>query len=189
VIRKTVGLKGEKLTGDWRKFHEELYKLWFSCCIIMAHFTRHSAERHCVSRVRVYSTSTTFSSDHRIIIVVSADVGIKLALASTFGLASSRTLSWASVCYLTSWQLRNILIFLELFYRSAWRRASSCEADVDSAQRSSSALGLWMKCLAVVERDIAMELDWTWRAYCMASSVAEPSSDRFFSFGTPELEC
>jgi hypothetical protein len=27
VIRKTVGLKGEKLTGDWRKFHEELYKL------------------------------------------------------------------------------------------------------------------------------------------------------------------
>jgi hypothetical protein len=41
---------------------------------------------------------------------------------------------------------------------------------VPSARRSSSALR--GRCLAVVERDKSMMVDWTSRAVCMASSVA-----------------
>jgi hypothetical protein len=39
---------------------------------------------------------------------------------------------------------------------------------------------------AVVERDISSKVDWTWRADCMASSVAGSNSDDFFPVGTPE---
>jgi hypothetical protein len=37
------------------------------------------------------------------------------------------------------------------------------------------------KCEAVFERDISRKVDWTWRTYCMASSVAGSNSGRFLS--------
>lgn len=46
-----------------------------------------------------------------------------------------------------------------------------------SARRSSKAeLG---KCPAMVACNICKKVDWTWRADCMASSVAESNSDDF----------
>jgi hypothetical protein len=54
-----------------------------------------------VLRVRVCSTSTTVISGYGIILMLSANVGIKCASASAFGLVSSGTLSWAPICYLT----------------------------------------------------------------------------------------
>jgi hypothetical protein len=131
-----------------------------------------------VLHVRVCSTSTTVTSGHGIILMVSANVGILSATASAFGLVSSGTLSWAPICYWTGWMLNDIVIFWKLFYRGY----SSCEAEVVvSARRSSSAL--WGRCPAVVERDISRKVDWTWRADFIASSVAVSYSDRFFSYG------
>jgi hypothetical protein len=54
-----------------------------------------------VLRVRVRSASTTVTSGHGIILMLSANVGIKSASASAFGLVSSGTLSWAPICYMT----------------------------------------------------------------------------------------
>jgi hypothetical protein len=42
------------------------------------------------------------------------------------------------------------------------------------------ALPLWGRCPAVVERDISRNVELTWRADCMVSSVAESNSDGFF---------
>jgi len=46
----------------------------------------------CLLRVRLCPASATFTSAHRIIIMLSPNVGIKSASASAFGLASSGTL-------------------------------------------------------------------------------------------------
>jgi hypothetical protein len=135
--------------------------------------------------MRVCSTSTAVTSGHGIILMLSANVGIKSASASAFGLVSSGTLSWAPICYLTGWLLNDIVIFWELFYWAACRCASSCFAEVVvSARRSSSAL--WGRCPAVIERDITRKVDLTWRVDCMASSVAGSNSDGFFPVGTPK---
>jgi hypothetical protein len=63
------------------------------------------------------STSTTVTSGHGIIPMLSANVGIKSGSASAFELVSSGTLSWAPICYLTGWLLNYIVIFWKLFYR------------------------------------------------------------------------
>jgi hypothetical protein len=110
-----------------------------------------------VLRLRVCWTSTTVTFGYGIILILSANVGIKSASASAFGLVSSGTL-WAPICYLTGWLLGDIVIF--------W---------------SSSAL--WGRCPAVVERDVSGKVDGTWRADCMASSVAGSNSDGFSSCG------
>jgi hypothetical protein len=47
------------------------------------------------------STSTTVTSGHGIILMLSANVGIKSTSASAFGFVSSGTLLWAPICYQT----------------------------------------------------------------------------------------
>jgi hypothetical protein len=52
-------------------------------------------------RVRVSLTSTTVPSGHGIILMLSANVGMKSAAASAFAVVSSEILSWVIICYLT----------------------------------------------------------------------------------------
>lgn len=54
-----------------------------------------------ILRVSVYSTSTTVTASFGIILMLCANVSIKFASASVYGLVSSGTLSWAPICYLT----------------------------------------------------------------------------------------
>jgi hypothetical protein len=102
----------------------------------------------CLLRVRLCPASATFTSAHRIIIMLSPNVGIKSASASAFGLASSGTL-WAPSCYLTDQMLNDIAIFLKLYYQGCfkacfWLWGSCC------GRRSPSAL--CGRCLTVAER-------------------------------------
>jgi hypothetical protein len=137
-----------------------------------------------VLRVRVCSASTTVTSGHGIILMLSANVGIKSTSASAFGLVSSGTLSWAPICYWTVWLLNDIVIFWKLFYRGClkmclylWGR--SCGFSTTELQRTmgkTSGSG-WTRHIQ------EGKVDWKWRADCMASSVAGSNSDGFFSCG------
>jgi len=152
--------------------------LWMSCFYTKFYWQH-------VLHMRVCSVSITITSGHRIIFMLSANVGIKSTSVSAFGLVSSGTLSWApsatwqADCSKISWFSWNCST------GAAWKRVSSSKADdVGSAQRSSRALqGI---CLAVVECDISRKVDWTWRAECMASSVVGPNSNGLYPVGTPE---
>jgi hypothetical protein len=59
-------------------------------------------QRKHVFRLRVWSTSTTVACGHGIIFMLSANLVIKSASFTAFGLESSRTLSWAQ-CSTISW--------------------------------------------------------------------------------------
>jgi hypothetical protein len=81
-------------------------------------FTQHSADRWSVFYVwGCVPTSTIVTSGHGIILMLFADVCVKSASASAFGLLPSGTLSWAPSCDLTGWLLNDIVIFWKLFYR------------------------------------------------------------------------
>jgi hypothetical protein len=62
--------------------------------------------------VKECSTSTAVNPRHGIILMLSANVGIKSA--SAFGLESSRTLSWAPICCLRGWVLNDIVVLEEV---------------------------------------------------------------------------
>jgi hypothetical protein len=119
------------------------------------------------------------SSGHGIILMLSADVGIRSTSVSAFGLELLRTVY---NCSIVSW------IYGNCSTGAAWRRASSCSAEVvDSAwQRSKS---LWERCPAGVECDIPRKMDWMSRANCMASLVARLKSVEFLPVETPEGSC
>jgi hypothetical protein len=61
--------------------------------------------------LRICPKSTTVISGHRTILTLSANVGVKSASVSAFGLESSETLSWAPNFYMTGWLLNDIMIF------------------------------------------------------------------------------
>jgi hypothetical protein len=110
-----------------------------------------------VLRLRVCSTSTTVTSGHRIILMQSANVGIKSASASALGLL----LSWAPICYLTGWLLNNIVIFWKRFYRGCLGKLSGSG---------------WTRYIQEGGLDVG-------GADCMASSIAGSNSDVFFFVG------
>jgi hypothetical protein len=96
-------------------------------------------------------------------LMLSENVGVRSASASTFGLESSETLSWDPVFYLTGWVLHDILIFW-----AARRCASSRETGVVVSARWSSGV-LRGRCPTVLERDIFRKVDMTSRADCARS--------------------
>jgi hypothetical protein len=68
-----------------------------------------------VLRVRVCSASTS-RLWAQVILILSANVGIKSASASALGLKLSKSLSWVPFCNLTGWFLNDITIFLKVLY-------------------------------------------------------------------------
>lgn len=123
-------------------------------------------------RVMVCSTSITVTTRHRIILVLPANMGIMCT--SAFGLASLGTLSRAAICYLTGW------FYWNRSTGTAWKCASSCEAEaVVSTRRSSSTL--WVRCLALGEFDTSSKVHRTRRAYYVAYSVIGSNSEKFLS--------
>jgi hypothetical protein len=61
-------------------------------------------------RVRMCSPYTTVTSGHWVILMLSANVDVKSASVSAFGLVMSETLPWAPDSYLTGWLLSDILL-------------------------------------------------------------------------------
>jgi hypothetical protein len=67
----------------------------------------------------------------------------------------------------------------------AWRCASNCETEVLVwARRSSNPLR--GRCVAVAWHDLSRKVNLTWKADCVASSVAGSNSNRFFTLGISE---
>jgi hypothetical protein len=62
------------------------------------------------------STSTTVTSGNKIILMLSANVGINSTSALKFALKLSRTLLQAPVCCVRAWVQNNIALFCKLFY-------------------------------------------------------------------------
>jgi hypothetical protein len=104
-------------------------------------YTTFCGQRKRDLRVRVCSTSTAVTSGHGLILMLSANVGIKSASASAFGLVSSGSLSWAPICYLTCWLLNDIVIFWKLFYQGClkmclWLWGRGCGFSTTELQRT-----------------------------------------------------
>jgi hypothetical protein len=69
-------------------------------------FTRHFMDRQSVFYAWGCVVGRQVTYKHRIILVLSANMGIKSTWASTFWLVSLGTLSWVPTCYPTSWSLK-----------------------------------------------------------------------------------
>jgi hypothetical protein len=144
--------------------------------IILCGQTKH------VVRVRTCSTSTTVTTGHQIVPMLSADVGTNLASV------------WAGMVgdlAMNTYPLRARLTVQKISWSSgncsrgaAWRCASNTEEDAVSVGRISSTLQeRWP---AVVEHDISRDVERTSRANWMDLSVDGSNSDGLSPVGTPE---
>jgi hypothetical protein len=116
-----------------------------------------------ISRVRICSASTAVTSGHGIILSQSANVRMKSASASAFGLKPLGTLSWAHICYLTGCFLNDIVIsgnclpgLLEdmamVMRQNLWLKHDGSPAHYGGNVRQ------WLN-------DISRKVDWASRAY------------------------
>jgi hypothetical protein len=88
--------------------------------------------------------STTATFRHVIILMLSAEVGVKSTSAPAFGLESLRTMFWAPICYLTGWPLNGSLFTGTCFTAATWSWGSGYEVEVAVSVWSSSS-ELWQQ--------------------------------------------
>lgn len=132
-----------------------------------------------VSHIKVCSTSTTLTSEHRTILMLTANVVIKSTSASAFGLVSQGTLSWAPTYYLTDRLLKDIIIFWKLFYQGClkmclqlWGRDCGFSMIDLQCTMGNMQSNSWTQHIQKGE--------WKWMADHMAFSVIRSNSDGLF---------
>lgn len=132
--------------------------------------------------VRVCSVSAAVTSGFWKILMLSMNVGMKSS-ASAFSLELLGTLLWVPVHYLRGCMFIDIVNF--------WKLLSGLFDGVPLAVRQrlwfqhDGAPAHWGRSLAVVDHDVSRNMDWMFRADCIASLVAGGHLKEYVSVVTP----
>jgi hypothetical protein len=135
-------------------------------------------ERKHVLLVKLFSTFTTVISRNGIIVIAWVSSPLQRQR-----LGSNRRGYYRGP--LTGWLFNDSVIFCRLFFLGSficfWLWGRSCGLSTTELRRVYRE-----DFQAVIKRDICSKVDWTWRAHCMASSVAGSNYNRIFPEETPE---